>query len=44
VITCDQRGLGKSSQPTIGYDCDTFAGDLRTPMDVELRAAFRSLR
>jgi non-heme chloroperoxidase len=28
VITYDRRGFGKSSQPTIGYDYDTFAGDL----------------
>jgi non-heme chloroperoxidase len=30
VITYDRRGFGKSSQPTSGYDYDTFAGDLRT--------------
>jgi len=30
VITYDRRGFGKSSQPTIGYDYDTFAEDLRT--------------
>jgi non-heme chloroperoxidase len=29
VITYDRRGFGKSSQPTIGYDYDTFAQDLR---------------
>jgi len=29
VITYDRRGFGKSSQPTTGYDCDTFADDLR---------------
>ena len=29
VITYDRRGFGKSSQPTIGYDYDTFAEDLR---------------
>ena len=28
VITYDRRGFGKSSQPTIGYDYDTFAADL----------------
>jgi pimeloyl-ACP methyl ester carboxylesterase len=28
VITYDRRGFGRSSQPTIGYDYDTFAGDL----------------
>jgi non-heme chloroperoxidase len=29
VITYDRRGFGQSSQPTIGYDYDTFANDLR---------------
>ena len=28
VITYDRRGFGKSSQPTSGYDYDTFAADL----------------
>jgi non-heme chloroperoxidase len=28
VITYDRRGFGRSSQPTLGYDYDTFAGDL----------------
>src|SRR5438046_2635501 len=28
VITFDRRGFGKSSQPTVGYDYDTFAADL----------------
>ena len=28
VITYDRRGFGKSSQPSIGYDYDTFAADL----------------
>lgn len=28
VITYDRRGFGKSSQPTEGYDYDTFAADL----------------
>jgi non-heme chloroperoxidase len=28
VITYDRRGFGQSSQPTVGYDCDTFAEDL----------------
>ena len=28
VITYDRRGFGKSSQPTKGYDYDTFAEDL----------------
>jgi non-heme chloroperoxidase len=29
VITYDRRGFGKSSQPTTGYDYDTFAEDLQ---------------
>jgi non-heme chloroperoxidase len=33
VITYDRRGFGKSSQPTSGYDYDTFAADLATLMD-----------
>jgi non-heme chloroperoxidase len=28
VLTYDRRGFGKSSQPTFGYDYDTFAADL----------------
>ena len=28
IITYDRRGFGKSSQPTTGYNCDTFAEDL----------------
>jgi non-heme chloroperoxidase len=28
VITYDRRGFGASSQPSIGYDYDTFAADL----------------
>jgi non-heme chloroperoxidase len=28
VITYDRRGFGQSSQPTTGYDYDTFAADL----------------
>lgn len=28
VITIDRRGFGESSQPTTGYDYDTFAADL----------------
>ena len=28
VITYDRRGFGRSSQPTSGYDYDTFAADL----------------
>jgi len=33
VITYDRRGFGKSSQPTTGYDWDTFANDLHTLME-----------
>ena len=33
VITHDRRGFGKSSQPTTGYDYDTFAADLNTLLD-----------
>lgn len=29
VITYDRRGFGRSSQPTDGYNYDTFAADLR---------------
>jgi non-heme chloroperoxidase len=32
VITYDRRGLGASSQPSFGYDYDTFAADLNTLM------------
>ena len=34
VIAYDRRGFGASSQPTTGYDYDTFAADLRALMDV----------
>ncbi|MDQ3702288.1 MAG: alpha/beta hydrolase [Chloroflexota bacterium] len=30
VITYDRRGFGASSQPTSGYDFDTFAADLQS--------------
>ncbi|HEX6366385.1 MAG TPA: alpha/beta hydrolase [Agromyces sp.] len=33
VIAYDRRGFGRSSQPTIGYDFDTFAADLKTLLD-----------
>jgi non-heme chloroperoxidase len=33
VITYDRRGFGKSSQPTTGYDYDTFATDLKTLLE-----------
>jgi non-heme chloroperoxidase len=32
VITYDRRGFGRSAQPTIGYDYDTFAADLHALM------------
>jgi pimeloyl-ACP methyl ester carboxylesterase len=28
VVAYDRRGFGRSSQPTVGYDYDTFAADL----------------
>src|SRR5215475_687080 len=28
VISYDRRGFGRSSQPTVGYDYNTFAADL----------------
>jgi non-heme chloroperoxidase len=33
VITYDRRGFGESSQPTVGYDYDTFAADLNTLLE-----------
>jgi non-heme chloroperoxidase len=33
VINYDRRGFGRSSQPTTGYDYDTFAVDLRTILE-----------
>jgi len=33
VITYDRRGFGQSSQPTTGYDYDTFAHDLKAVLD-----------
>jgi non-heme chloroperoxidase len=33
VVRYDRRGFGKSSQPTIGYDYDTFAADLNTLLE-----------
>jgi non-heme chloroperoxidase len=33
AINYDRRGFGKSSQPTTGYDYDTFAGDLKALLD-----------
>lgn len=34
VVTYDRRGFGKSSQPTTGYDYDTFAADLDKVINV----------
>ena len=40
TITYDRRGFGHSSQPTLGYDYDTFTADLRTLMiHLDLREA-----
>jgi non-heme chloroperoxidase len=40
VITYDRRGFGQSSQPSFGYNYDTFAADLKTLMDaLDLRDA-----
>src|SRR6188474_237970 len=33
VITYDRRGFGQSSQPTFGYDFDTFAADLKVVLE-----------
>jgi pimeloyl-ACP methyl ester carboxylesterase len=33
VITSDRRGFGHSSQPTAGYDHDTFAADLNALLE-----------
>jgi pimeloyl-ACP methyl ester carboxylesterase len=33
VIAYDRRGFGQSSQPTTGYDYDTFAADLHTILE-----------
>jgi non-heme chloroperoxidase len=33
VITYDRRGFGRSSQPSVGYDYDTFAADLKALLD-----------
>ena len=40
VITYDRRGFGQSSQPSFGYNYDTFAADLNTLMEaLDLRDA-----
>jgi non-heme chloroperoxidase len=33
VITYDRRGFGHSSKPTVGYDYDTFAADLKAVIE-----------
>jgi non-heme chloroperoxidase len=33
VITYDRRGFGRSSQPTVGYDYNTFAADLNAVLE-----------
>ena len=33
VISYDRRGFGRSSQPTVGYDYDTFTADLNALLD-----------
>ena len=33
VISYDRRGFGRSSQPTVGYDYDTFAADLKALLE-----------
>ena len=33
VITYDRRGFGASSQPSVGYDYDTFAADLNALLE-----------
>jgi non-heme chloroperoxidase len=32
-VSYDRRGFGRSSQPTTGYDYDTFAADLKAVLD-----------
>jgi pimeloyl-ACP methyl ester carboxylesterase len=40
VITYDRRGFGQSSQPSVGYDYDTFAADLHKLLtELDLREA-----
>ena len=40
VITYDRRGFGQSSQPSAGYDYDTFAADLAALLEhLDLREA-----
>src|ERR1700759_3211744 len=40
VIAYDRRGFGQSSQPTVGYDYDTFAAHLHALLEqLDLRDA-----
>jgi pimeloyl-ACP methyl ester carboxylesterase len=40
VVTYDRRGFGKSSQPSAGYEYDTFAADLNAVLEaLDLREA-----
>jgi non-heme chloroperoxidase len=40
VVIYDRRGFGKSSQPVVGYDYDTFAADLHVLLEhLDLRDA-----
>ncbi|MEN3280242.1 MAG: non-heme chloroperoxidase [Solirubrobacteraceae bacterium] len=34
AISYDRRGFGRSSQPTVGYDYDTFAADLNALLEL----------
>jgi non-heme chloroperoxidase len=39
-VSYDRRGFGRSSQPTVGYDYDTFTADLNTLLEhLDLRDA-----
>jgi non-heme chloroperoxidase len=43
VITYDRRGFGDSSQPSFGYDYDTFAADLNKLLtEIDLRDIVQS--
>jgi non-heme chloroperoxidase len=33
VVAYDRRGFGRSGKPAVGYDCDTFAADLRALLE-----------
>lgn len=44
VITYDRRGFGRSSQPSKGYDYDTFVSDLNIVLDtLDLRDVLRDV-